>query len=449
MRNADQLRELATSFRSKEKRRTDNALVESISADVAEYRQLLIAHRQQTPVPPLDELLPLMGWLIYEASWETLQRIPTAWDRPTTPPKERARHETDLRHLNELANAARGLPWPEFAPRALGAIRALALAESKRDTVLGYNASWTLHQEGRRKYSEYRDTHGTDEARKRFVRDLDEVLLQLALAETGTACRVTEQVISQWGESYATESEDKWTRRMFRDVSAGVAVGELAIDTARQIREEYGFVDAVSEDRLAMKTALQNPGIMTARAALLQLVLGREMQRLGSRPEGHETWADWERHTLDRFVRAYEAIEESTTDDGSDPGEMREDLARQLIHMRLNLALLKPGYHLPSQRSFHPCLSLARLDAEALEALSTYLAGEDKEQGRERGIGAATMPAFIRGIRACRELGEDDDGYDRWREQWFHLDQLRREDGRQDRVRSALTRPAEPTGRTR
>jgi hypothetical protein len=439
MQNADQLRELAKSFRGKAgKRRTDQALVELIQADVREYRRLSVNDRPQLPPAPLDELLPLMGWLIYEATWETVQRIPTAWDRPTTPVEDRARHETDMSYLYALADAARGLPWPEFAPRGLGAIRALALAESKRDTLLGYDAAWTLHGEGRKKYHEYRDTHGTSAARKRFVRDLDEVLLQLALAETGTACRVTEQVVSQWAAGYADQSEDQWVRRMFRDVSAGVAVGELAIDTARQIQRTHGFVKDVTEDRLALVTALQNPGIMTARAALLQLVLGREMQRLGGRPDGFETWPEWEQHTLQRFVKAYEAIEESVTDEDGDPGEMREDLARQLIHMRLNLALLKPGYHLPSKQSFHPCLADATLDADALEELSVYLGGDDGEQGRERGIGAATMPAFIRGIRSCRDLGDDDRGYEQWRERWFRLDQLRKENGRWESVLSAL-----------
>jgi hypothetical protein len=440
MQSGDELRQLATSFRrsDREKRRTDDALVASITDDVQEYRQLLVKQRQQLPPAPLDELLPLMGWLIYEATWEVVQRIPTAWDRSATSDDERARSETALRYINELANAARALPWPEFAPRALGAIRVQALAESKRDTETGYDAAWTAHEEGRRKYREYRDTHGTDAARERFVRDLDEVLLQLALAETGTACRITERVVSRWAESFASESQDKWVRRMFRELSAGVAVGELAIDTARQIQKDHGFVSEVTEERLALRSALQNPGIMTARAALLLLVLGREMERLGSRPDGYATWVDWEKHTLGRFEKAYAAIEEPTHDVDGNPGKMRKDLARQLVHMRLNVALLKPGYQLSSRQSFDPCVAHATLDAEAVEALSVYLAGADREQGRERGIGAATMPAFIRGVRACRELGADDDGYTAWRKRWFRLDQFRNEQGRWERVLVAL-----------
>src|SRR5690348_15685326 len=116
MQSADQLRELARSFRGGNKRRTDAELVELVVADVSEYRRLLIEQWQQLPPPPLGELLPLMGWLIYEASWETVQRLPTGWDRPAASPEDRARHETDMWYLNTLANAARGLPWPEFAP---------------------------------------------------------------------------------------------------------------------------------------------------------------------------------------------------------------------------------------------------------------------------------------------------------------------------------------------
>src|SRR5438552_1235377 len=115
MHTAEQLGELAKSFRNGEKkRRTDDTLVALIKADVREYRRLCAENRQQLPSAPLDELLPLMGWLIYEASWETVQRVPTAWDRPTTSAEDRARHESDMSYLYALADAARGLPWPEF-----------------------------------------------------------------------------------------------------------------------------------------------------------------------------------------------------------------------------------------------------------------------------------------------------------------------------------------------
>src|SRR5439155_1548210 len=78
---------------------------------------------------------------------------------------------------------------------------------------------------------------------ERYIRDLDEVLLQLALAETGTACRTAERVISRWSEDFADEPEDRWLERIFGALSAGADIGERAIDTARQIERRYGFAD--------------------------------------------------------------------------------------------------------------------------------------------------------------------------------------------------------------
>jgi hypothetical protein len=48
------------------------------------------------------------------------------------------------------------------------------------------------------------------------------------------------------------------------------------------------------------------------------------------------------------------------------------------------------------------------------------------------------MPAVIRSIRACRGRGPDDRSYDRWRIDWFRLDQFSNEDGRRTRLEEAL-----------
>lgn len=141
---------------------------------------------------------------------------------------------------------------------------------------------------------------------------------------------------------------------------------------------------------------------------------------------------------LGRFEKAYRAIEDPVTDAEGRPVEIRADLRRQLVHMRLNLALLKPGRDLPSGVSFDPCLAMTALNAEALEALSAFLAPAAGRSGQERGIGAATMPTFIRSLLACRGLGADDVGYDAWRERWFRLDRYAGEAGRLERVREAL-----------
>ena len=59
-----------------------------------------------------------------------------------------------------------------------------------------------------RRYELYRESHSAGIAQERFLRSLDEVLLQLALAETGTACRAAERVIGLWAEGVEDET---WT----------------------------------------------------------------------------------------------------------------------------------------------------------------------------------------------------------------------------------------------
>jgi hypothetical protein len=434
--SAEELRGLSARFRRHELE-CDADLVATIVSDVAEYNAYARAVPGPNPPPPLDELLRLMGWLLYEATWEAVQRVPATLDATVTAADELRRGLVVVDHISALADAARRLPWPEFAPRALGAVRAQALAESKRDTETGYDVAWAVHQEARRRYGDYRNSLSTSSPHERYIRDLDEVLLQLALAETGTACRTAERVISRWSEDFADEVEDRWLERIFGDLSAGADIGELAIDTGRQIQLRYGFADIVTEDRLALHSALQNPGIMTARASALLLALGPAMRRIGLRPETFPTWERWEEHEIGRFTKAYQAIEAPVLVDDR-PVPIRPTVMRQLIHMRLNLALLKPGYHLSSALSFDPVLEMADLDDEALAALSARLAPAAGGPGRERGLGAVMMPAAIRSIRACRGRGSDDRSYDRWRIDWFRLDRFSNENGRRTRLEEAL-----------
>ena len=148
MMSAAELRRLCEELRANE-RTTDDVLVKQIVSDVVEYRTHLRDPRPQLPPKPLDDLLWLMGWLIYEASWASVQRVVASFDRPHAPQQDRSASTTELRRITKLADAARGRPWPEVAPRALGAIRAYALAQSKRDSAAGYDAALTAHQEAR------------------------------------------------------------------------------------------------------------------------------------------------------------------------------------------------------------------------------------------------------------------------------------------------------------
>jgi hypothetical protein len=427
-------------------RTADEALAEQIERDTEEYRDLYVKARAsgsieaaQAPPEELIERLWLMGWLIYEASWQRVQDVPPSFESITDDKRERG--EDAARLVRRFAEQARTLPWPHFAPRALGAIRADALASSKRDTAQGYSEASTLHREAYERYESYREIHGDRPDRERYRLCLQEMLLQLALAETGTACRVAERVIGSWSEElkaenpqWSAEDEAFWVQVMFKDLVAGVAIGGRALHEAAEIEEKHGFsTEGVTENRLALPTAFRNPGIMTARAALLVLALCPEMERLGHEPGlGCKTWADMREALLMRITDAYQAIEKPVLDQGGQRRPLIPAHQRALLQIRLNLALLVPGFDLPSALDFVPCLAANPLDEDAVEALSECLAEgykDGKERGRGNVLGSAVMPAFIGSVEACRAVYGFDHGYREWRQRWPILGRYAREVG--------------------
>lgn len=442
--SAEELRECSRAIRTTHLA-VDDHLLARIESDIQEYRIFLSEPRPQLPPDVLAERLPLMGWLIYEASLALLWLVTPAYEALTSEASQAARSASEM--IARVADAARSLPWPEFAPRALGAIRAQALAASKRDTELGYDDAWILHQEARTKHASFSDSHGGGTSRDRYLLDLDEILLQIALAETGTACRTAERVIGRWAEeleyengAWAEADGARWTQRMFRELSDGVAIGERALDVAARIERESAFVHRVDEHRLALVTSFQNPGIMTARAVLLMLSMCPEMEALGRRPGDHETWAGLRADLLERFDRAYRYIELPVLNADGDPRPLLQAHARSIVQLRLHLALLAPGHRLPSTLTFDPCLEFDRLDDRAVEALSAWLA--ETVDGRPRGdanvIGSATKPSFVSSVEACRAAFGTTSGYREWRLRWFELDRYANEPGRRGRVERVL-----------
>jgi hypothetical protein len=127
MMSADQLHQVCLDLRYSETITLTDAIIDQIESDVQEYRdRFLVEPKPQLPPEPLRELLPLMGWLIYEASWDAVQRVEAAFE--LLEESRRADSEVAYRQVRRVANCARALVWPEYAPRALGAIRAQALA---------------------------------------------------------------------------------------------------------------------------------------------------------------------------------------------------------------------------------------------------------------------------------------------------------------------------------
>jgi hypothetical protein len=435
----------------------DDALVDEIEQEIDEYRDWFVKLRRggsveqvQDPPEELKRLLWVMGWLIYEGSLQAMRAVVPAFEAATG--DRRARSDAAGRLVRRFAEAAKALPCPEFAPRALGAIRADAIVASKRDTRQGYNEAFHLHQEARRRHDSYAVIHGDDPTRELYQIGLKEMLLQLALAETGTACRMAERVIGRWSEEldaanplWTRDDEALWVQLMYEELTSAVSIGGRALNVAAEIKQRYKFTDEVNENRHAQPTAFRYPGAMTARAALLMLALSGEMEAMRRLPPFEcETWHDAREHLVNRFVQAYQAIEQPVEDSHGRPVPLSDEHQRSLLQIRLNFALLAPGYDLPSRLDFVPYLALNPLDDKAVEGLSRCL-DERFDDGLQRGdanaIGSAVLPAFIRSVEACRAAFGVHGGYREWRVKWFELDRYSDEPGRRRRVWQALDLP--------
>jgi hypothetical protein len=429
----------------------DEALLGTIEAEIDVYRALATMPRPQLPPPALVERLPMMGWLLYEASLRPLWGIAPRFEALTGEALAENLAASSL--ITRTAHAARQLPWPEFAPRALGAIRSEALVASKRDTEFGYNEAWALHSEAKRKHAVFADSHAAGDQRDRHILALDEVLIQLALAEAGTACRTAERVVGRWSEgveegTWAPQDGGRWTQRMFRELSEGASYGEMALQVASRIEDRHGFVHDVDEHRMTLTTGYQNPAIMTARANLLMLSMCSEMEALGRQPPGGAgSWSQAQSNLLRSFESAYRYIEKVVVDSQGERLPLNAAHRRSIVQLRLHLALLCPGYSLPAMERFAPCLDADPLDDEAAEALATWLAepvdgkvrGDDgKVRGDANVIGSATKPGFIRSVEACRRAAGVTGGYREWRVRWFTLDRYAQERDRRERVLKAL-----------
>ena len=322
MMSADELRTLCSRIRvlsraavvPDEGQLVTEALVRQIETDVRDYRtKFLTRPAPQLPSEPLRELLPLMGWLIYEASLDRLWDVETGFD--ALPAGRREKSEIAAGLIRRLANAARRLVWPEFAGRALGAIRAEALVASKLDTEEGFDTAWILHDEADQKYLSFKDTFGNNPQRAAFVVLLDEVFLQLALGETGTACRTAERVIGRWAEDF-TQADPEATKR----------------------------------DRL------------------------RRMP-----PAGCETWATYQHDLLQRFDQAFPALLEPVAKADGSPWPLNPDHRRSLVQLCLHLALVTARHRLPQQVRVDDELTLRILDDESVEAMSRWLAAAEDD----------------------------------------------------------------------
>lgn len=436
----------------------DDALVSWIEAEVREYRAKFFTRPvPQLPPEPLRELLPAMGWLIYEASLSPLWSLPVAYD--TAPEPQHGEFLQTAELIRRLANVARHLVWPEFGARALGAIRVEALVESKRDSEEGFDNAWILHNEAAEKYETYLDTLGREPDRKRFARDLDEVFLQLALAETGTACRTAERVIGRWREDFSPDDAEaerhhsqNWIQKIFLRTMEGVETGEQALAVAERIGGEYHFTHRVTVSALTLVTGLRNPSIMTCRAILLAYSLCPAMKGLGRiPPAGSATWEDFQQSLLGRFdVALRPLLKEVRKADGS-LWPLSADHSRSLVQICLHLGLVSPGHELPEVVHGPGGLTLHVVDDEAVETMSAWLAAlvrtdatpPRKQRGDANIIGSSSMPDFNASVEACRRDAGAAADYTAWRVRWFELDRYANDEGRRAEIAEILGVPEE------
>jgi hypothetical protein len=450
--SAERLEELCLAIRY-EGMACDDELVSAIEADVEQYQLLPVT---QVPPDEMSKLLPVMGWLMYEATFDGLKRIPNRFKE--TGGDAAARAQANYEFITRVTNAARNLPWPEYAIRALGAFRAQALAESKQDTQASYVRAQTVHLEARNRHASFLSYHRKfdPDEKDAHLRSLDEVFVQLVLAETGTACRTAERIIDRWAEEFqpVDDAEDRRLREqyiqlIFDQMSHGADIGEQALEAAERVAKYHGFVDKVTRTGLAQPESFVNLGIMTARAVLLLLAFYPEMERLGFYPLGEDdTWDQSRERLRKRFDNAYRYLERPVRTSDGNRRELRDDLKLAIVHVRLAAALTMPGRTLPSSLTFAPCLSHQVLDDKAVEAMCEWLTetvidrhGRQTQRSTYRGFGGAIMPNFIDGVEACRVAFGGEPGYRAWRARWFILDKYANEPGRDERLSKVLGLP--------
>jgi hypothetical protein len=296
---AGELRELCAALRAG-RLAGGPELITAIEGDLEQYHRAPVT---QVPPPQLAEVLPLMGWLIHEAAAST----------------------TDHDLIVRAADAARAMPWPEYAVRALGAFRAQALAEPAGDSALA------VHREARNRHASFLAYHRSREpdAKDPYLRALDEMLVHLVPAEIDTACRLADDGTVGGG-----------TRRAFDRLASGADIGEQALAAATRVKRRHGFVDAVCEEGLTQPESLVGVGAATARALLLMLKLCPSLERLGDDPPGGDkTWDDTRERLHGRFAAAYDYAELPIEDSAGNPLEPSAGLRAAVAWIRRHSAL--------------------------------------------------------------------------------------------------------------
>jgi hypothetical protein len=404
----------------------------------------LRAHDLANATVPPDELveeLRYFGWALFEAALVAINKVTAAYVYLTGPKKEQS--ERAVAHIAELADMARGTPWPEFSLRGLGALRSLALAYSKQDSIPGYKRAWTAHTE-----LESLLDRRTDEIESgRFSgsphhvdlkRDLDEMWEQHYLSKTGTSCREPEYLLCRWAErvkagDFRDEEQTDIVAVLAHRLRIGIMSGEATIESADHVYNTHEFTPGKDSKRLLGPTSMQNPGIMAARAYLLLIPMCPLMESYEHRPFEGDTWDAYARILVAGFKGAYARIEHPY------PGIENEEVPfikahlRSLVQLRLAFRILCPDQQLPTILDEN--ILGGSLDLDDVEDMSAWLEAREDDANV---ISSATMPAYIVGIEQTRAKVGVTSGYRSWRRRWPALDRFGGEPGRGDLTGEAI-----------
>jgi len=207
----------------------DDPMLTAIERAVVEIRKVSDAEPAATPPDVYKGMLWAAGKCIYDTSWSQLSKIEATWGITHHPGSVQTAPT-----IQRLAEVARTVPWPQYAPHALGAIRCQALMESKRDTADGYDRAWLFHRDAVKRYDGYKES--LRGAEKTYIVGLDDTFIQLGLAETGTACRQAERIIGRWAEEFGkldgSNIQDTWLQLLFNNLREGAEIGERTLATA-------------------------------------------------------------------------------------------------------------------------------------------------------------------------------------------------------------------------
>jgi hypothetical protein len=257
------------------------------------------------------EVLRALGWALYEVSFRLTTLI--------SPQFSSADELALLGELRALAECAERLPFRHYAVRAVGAIRAYALALSKSDTPDAYAAAWAEHRAADKWLLGVQNSVSPDSSEARACRELQ---IQLETAKAGTACRAVETYLCQphrLSGNYAGEYVLKEVARNARDA---IVAGTSALLAFRSLGDHF---EGGRRETLARREWARQPANMAARAHLLIIPCMAILQAAGV---PYTEWSEAERRTQSELLNLSEWPETYDED-----VSQRVLVVRQLINL--------------------------------------------------------------------------------------------------------------------